>query len=34
VVQAKKGQTIPPMTYVPMIKVTSGNVGEWPTDKQ
>jgi ABC-type sugar transport system substrate-binding protein len=34
VAQAKAGQKIPPMTYVPMIKVTKDNVGKWPTNKQ
>jgi ABC-type sugar transport system substrate-binding protein len=34
VVKAKGGEKIPPMTYVPMIKVLKDNVGKWPTNKQ
>lgn len=34
IVKAKNSEKIPPMTYVPMIRVTKDNVSQWPTDKQ
>lgn len=34
VMKAKQGEKVPPMTYVPMIKVIKDNVAKWPTDKQ
>jgi len=32
VLQITKGEQIPKMTYVDMIKVTKENISEWPTE--